>query len=76
MGVGGASHEALAKSIAASGLLALKIAANDSDELTARVGEERIVINASEAEKAASEVTALLERAGICQSPGQIDWVI
>jgi hypothetical protein len=68
--------ELVAKSIAASGLLALVITPNEGDELAARVGEDRVVVNASEVEKSISEVNKLLERTGIRQSPGQIDWEI
>ena len=66
----------MARSIAASGLLALAVSPTDGDELAARVGEDLIVVNASEVEKAISEINALLERTGICRSPGQIDWEI
>jgi hypothetical protein len=52
------------------------ITPTDVDELAARVGEDRIVANASDVEKVVSEVNALLERTGICRSPGQIDWEI
>ena len=68
--------ESIGKSIAASGLLVLSITPTDNDELTARVGEDQIIVNPSEVEKAISEVNALLERTGICKSPGQIDWEI
>jgi len=75
-GAGAGLPGVVAKSISASGLLALVITPAEGDELLARVGEDRIIMNASEAEKAISEITALLERAGICQPPGQIDWAI
>jgi hypothetical protein len=68
--------ELTAKSIAVSGLLALVITQADRDELSARVGEDRIVVDAGEIEKAIAEVNILLERNGICRSPGQIDWEI
>jgi RNA-binding protein YhbY len=75
-GSGAGLPEALAKTIAASGLLALVITPTDSDELAARVGEDQIVVNLGETEKAIAEVNTLLERNGICRSPGQIDWEI
>jgi hypothetical protein len=75
-GAGAGLHELMAKSIAASGLVALVITQTDSDELAAKVGESQVVVNASEVEKAIAEVNALLERSGVCRSPGQIDWEI
>jgi sulfate adenylyltransferase large subunit len=75
-GTGVGLLELMAKSIAASGLLALGITPTDNDELAAQIGEERIVVNASEIEKVIAEINTLLERNGICQSPGQIDWEI
>jgi hypothetical protein len=68
--------ELMAKSIAASGLLALVITPNDSDELAARVGEDLIVVNTNDVEKAVAKVDVMLERNGIRQSSGQIDWEI
>jgi len=76
LGASAGLQELMAKSIAASGLVALAITPTDSDEMTARVGEDQIEVNASEVEKAVAEVNALLERNGICRSPGQIDWEI
>ena len=69
-GAGAGLHELMAKSIAASGLVALVITQTDSDELAAKVGESQVVVNASEVEKAIAEVNALLERSGSLQVAG------
>ena len=64
------------KSITEAGLLALVVTASDSSKLTARSGQESIVLDAYDSTRAIAGVHELLERAGILMSLGNLDWQI
>jgi sulfate adenylyltransferase subunit 1 (EFTu-like GTPase family) len=59
-----------------SGLLTLVVTQSDGDALTARVGDDQIIVNADESDAAIAAVRELLQRTGILVSPDSPDWQI
>jgi sulfate adenylyltransferase subunit 1 len=59
-----------------SGLLTLVVTQSGGDALTARVGDDQIIVNADENDAAIAAVRELLQRTGILVSPESPDWQI
>jgi sulfate adenylyltransferase large subunit len=68
--------EALLRSKAFSGMVALVIRLTDGETLTARIEGEEILLDASDSDEAIAAVNGLLGRSGILDSPGSADWEI
>jgi hypothetical protein len=67
---------ALIESKALSGMVALVITPAGGGTLTARAGNEQIVLDANGPDEAIAAVHELLARAGILVSRGSLDWEI